>query len=286
MPRKMDAERIRRYEEGLREALEIGRSMLEDGAGALDVVERVIAYLEDHPQFNAGKGAVFNADGRFELDASIMDGRTGACGAVAGVGTVKNPIALSRKIMEETEHILLGGAGAERFAVESGMEQVVQEYFWTERRRRQWEEYLRENGNDEGAARGTVGAVVLDRHGDLAAGTSTGGLLGKMPGRIGDSPILGAGTWAGNGTCAVSCTGKGEEFIRHAVAHAVAAGMARGGASLEDSARHAVHDLLEPGTGGLIAVGGDGTIVMTYNTGGMLRAAADSTGRFEIAIWD
>lgn len=278
----MDEESRKSYEEGLRGALELGRSMLDDGGAALDVVEKVIMHLEDHPAFNAGKGAVLNEAGGFELDASIMDGQTKSCGAVGGVATVKNPIVLARKVMEQTPHVLLCTEGAERFADRAGVERVPREYFRTEKRIRQWREKMEESKQE--AEHGTVGVVALDRSGNLAAGTSTGGLTGKMFGRIGDTPIVGAGTYADNGTCAVSCTGKGEEFIRNAVAYSVSAMMEHGGLDLQAAAEAAIHGRLEEKTGGLIAVDGNGKVAMVFNSEGMLRGAADSSGRFEVVV--
>jgi len=198
------------YREGLERALRAGLSLLEEGGSSLDAVERVLRIMEDDPGFNAGKGAVFSNAGMNELDASIMDGATLACGAVAGVTNVKNPISLARLVMERTAHVLLSSSGAEQFAANMGVELVEQSYFYTDKR---WESLQR--ALDSGG--GTVGAAALDRRGNLAAGTSTGGLTNKMFGRVGDSPIIGAGTYAENGTCAISCTGKGEEFIRRSV---------------------------------------------------------------------
>jgi beta-aspartyl-peptidase (threonine type) len=272
------------YLEALAEAVEIGKAVLESGGSSLDAVERVVAFIEDDPKFNAGRGAVFNSDGGHELDASIMDGSTRACGAVAGVRTVKNPVVLARLVMESSKHVLFAGAGAERFADAMGVERVEPGYFHTERRHEQWRKANeRERVDPE---QGTGGAVALDRHGNLAAATSTGGLTNKSFGRVGDSPVIGAGTYADNATCAVSCTGVGEEFIRNYIAARVSALMEYRGMTLREAADHAVHQVLAPGDGGLIAVGHDGSIAMAYNTGGMFRGAADSTGRFEVGIWD
>jgi isoaspartyl peptidase/L-asparaginase-like protein (Ntn-hydrolase superfamily) len=273
---------------GLEEALGIGRSVLESGGTSLDAVEQVIRFLEDDPQFNAGRGAVFNHDGRHELDASIMDGSNLACGAVAGVTTVKNPIGLARLVMERTRHVLLAGDGADRFAAQQGVEQVDQEYFFTQRRYDHLQKILEQeeqNGEVQRRGGGTVGAVALDTHGNLAAGTSTGGLTNKMYGRVGDSPVVGAGTYAKNGTCAVSGTGTGEEFIRHGVARSISALMEYGDATLDEAAHVLVHETLRPGDGGVIAVGQDGTLVMEFNSSTMARGVANSSGRFEIAIW-
>lgn len=267
----------------LRSALRRGATLLDEGGTALDAVEQVILRLEDDPLFNAGKGAVFTADGQHELDASIMDGASLACGAVAGVTRVKNPISLARLVMERTRHVLLAGEGADRFAEELGVERVGQDYFFTEARHESLQRFL-EAERRKTAEHGTVGAVALDRRGDLAAGTSTGGLTGKMHGRVGDSPIVGAGTYAKNATCAVSGTGVGEEFIRHGVAQRISDLMEYRGLSLEAATQHVVGELLHEGDGGIIAVGHEGSIAMVFNTEGMVRGAADSTGRFETRL--
>jgi len=271
--------------ESLKKALDIGKAVLESGGDSLDAVEKTIRFLEDDPRFNAGRGAVFNSAGGHELDASIMDGRDRSCGAVASVRTVKNPIGLARLVMTETRHVLLAAAGAERFADEMEVDRVEQKYFWTEKRfeaRKRAQQ--KQKSEEDGGWMGTVGCVALDRHGNLAAGTSTGGLTNKKFGRIGDSPIIGAGTYADNGTCAVSCTGIGEHFIRHAVAYDVSALMKYKQLSLADAAAHVIHQTLKPGDGGVIAVARDGSIVMDFNTPGMARGAADSTGRFEVKL--
>ncbi len=230
--------------------------------------------LEDAPEFNAGRGAVFNSQREHELDASIMDGRTRACGAVGAVRTVKNPIGLARKVMSETRHVFLIADGAEQFATEQGVERVENSYFSTESR-------LRDLKNLE--SQGTVGCVALDQRGNLAAATSTGGLTGKKWGRLGDSPVIGAGTYADNRSCAISGTGVGEEFIRRSLAFDVSARMLYGNQTLEEAAQDAL-DSLPQGTGGLIAVGADGTVITIFNTPGMARGSADSSGRFQIGI--
>ena len=269
---------------GLGLALTAGKSILEQGGSSLDAVEEVIRQLEDDPWFNAGRGAVFNHDGGHELDASIMNGQTLACGAVAGVTTVRNPIRLARMVMERTNHVLLSGPGADRFAEEQGVDQVDSQYFFTEYRYEKYQQAVRDA--EEGTGRDTVGAVALDRQGNLAAGTSTGGLTNKLYGRVGDSPIIGAGTYAKNETCAVSATGKGEEFIRHGVAHSISFLMEHGELSLQEAAERVVHRVLRAGDGGIIGVARDGSIVMAFNTTGMYRGAADSGGRFEVRIWE
>lgn len=279
------------YLASLREALDAGKKILEEGGTALDAVEKVVRRLEDDPKFNAGKGAVYDHEGGHELDAAIMDGRTLACGAVGAVRTVKNPVSLARLVMEKTPHVLLIGDGAEKFAVEAGVERVDPAYFDTPYRYEQWQKVLKSE-QQKGATKpadaekhGTVGAVALDRHGDLAAATSTGGLTNKRYGRIGDTPVIGAGTYADNRTCAVSGTGIGEEFIRHAVGHDLSALMAYRGWTLRQAAEEIVLRTLRPNDGGLIAVDRTGNIVLLYNTEGMYRAAADASGRLEAAIW-
>ncbi len=281
--RTMDSAEKQGYLDALEKALNLGRTVLDSGGTSLDAVERVIRQLEDDPRFNAGKGAVFTHEGTHELDASIMSGRDLACGAVTAVTTVKNPISLARLVMEQTEHVLLAADGAERFADEWDVERVGNEYFFTQKR---WEalQHKRKETDSDGH-RGTVGVAALDRHGDLAAGTSTGGLTGKRHGRVGDSPIVGAGTYAKNGTCAVSATGRGEEFIRRGVARSVAARMEYQGLSLDLAAERTIGEL-RPGDGGIVAVSQNGSIAMPYNTDGMFRAAADSRGRFDVAIWE
>ncbi len=290
---KSEPEEISRgYQESLKQALEIGRSVLQEGGTALDAVEKVLIFMEDDPHFNAGKGAVYTRDGGHELDASIMDGSNLACGAVGGVTTVKNPIILARRVMNETRHVLLMGAGAERFADVMGVERVEPSYFDTERRHEQWRRHVEKSGGGERSAlvpvrdRGTVGAVALDRDGNLAAATSTGGLTGKMFGRIGDTPIIGAGNYASNAGCAVSGTGTGEEFIRYNVAYRVSALMEYKGLSLQEAAEEVVHRVLKPDDGGIIAADRRGNLALVFNSNGMYRGAADSSGRFEVAIWD
>ncbi|MDA8020652.1 MAG: isoaspartyl peptidase/L-asparaginase [Thermoanaerobaculia bacterium] len=281
--RDTDAETRSAYIAALSEALSHGKAQLESGASALDVVEEVVRILEDAPQFNAGKGAVFNAAGKNELDAAIMDGRDLSCGAVAGLRTVRNPITLARHVMTDTGHVLLMGDGAEAFADEVGVERADDEYFYTEHRWQQWQKKL---ANDDQGKMGTVGAVARDKNGDLAAATSTGGLTGKKWGRVGDVPVIGAGTFADNRTVAVSGTGKGEEFIRHSVANSVSTLVAYEGLGVEEAANRVVHGVLAEGDGGLIAVGHDGAIALVFNSQGMFRGAADSNGRFDVAIWE
>lgn len=281
---QIPAERRVAMEAGLKKALETGRKILAEGGTSLDAVEQVIRVLEDDPRFNAGKGAVYNSVGGHELDASIMDGRTKACGAVAGVTTVKNPISLARLVMTHTRHVLLMGPGAEKFADETKVDRVDPEYFDTDFQFQKWHERRRKQAATEAPKKGTVGCVALDQHGNLAAGTSTGGLTDKKFGRVGDSPIIGAGTYAENSTCAVSCTGIGEQFIRNAVSYDIAARVRYARQPLSAAVREILEKVLQPEDGGIIAVGADGTIVMDFNTTGMSRGAADSTGRFEVLL--
>ncbi len=270
---------------GMEAALTLGRDMLARGASSIETVEAVVRLLEDDPAFNAGKGAVLNADGVAECDASIMDGRTLACGAAAATRTVRNPVTLARAIMDDGRHVLLGGEGADRFAAEKDLALAEPEYFITPLERN-----LLEKARAGLAApatkdsRGTVGCVALDAEGNLAAATSTGGRRNKVPGRIGDSPVIGAGTYANNETCAVSGTGIGEEYIRLAAAYDVHARMAYLGKSLEEAIRDVLFSRMKPGDGGLIGVDAQGNTIMLFNTPGMARAAADSNGDFTVEV--
>ena len=291
-PQEMSAELRAGYEAGLKKALETGKAILERGGTGLDAVEQVIRILEDDPHFNAGRGAVYNSEGGHELDASIMDGKTRDCGAIAGVKTVKNPISLARLVMTRTRHVLLVSDGAERFATEMEVERVENRYFDTDRQFENWQKVRKQQASQQKqneappkeGKKGTVGCVALDKHGNIVAGTSTGGLTNKKYGRVGDSPIVGAGTYADNATCGVSCTGTGEEFIRNAVAHDVSARMRFLKIPVTEAARQVVHEVLKPDDGALIAVGRDGTITAQFNTGGLARAAADSRGLFEVKL--
>ncbi|MFK7739147.1 MAG: isoaspartyl peptidase/L-asparaginase family protein [Planctomycetota bacterium] len=283
---------LKAYRAALQGALDLGVSMLSAGASSLDVCESIVRMLEDDPMFNAGRGAVFNEKGEHELDASIMAGDTMRGGAVAGVRTVRHPITLARKVMTDTRHVLLAGEGAETFAGTAGVQRVENSWFDTERRRRSLERRLQERvqsgslsvPRDRRHDYGTVGCVVLDGQGRLAAATSTGGMTAKRWGRVGDTPVLGAGNYA-DGTAAISCTGAGEEFIRHAVARSVTARIQYGGQSLEEAANAVVHEVLKPGDGGLIAVDKDGNLAAPFNSSGMYRAMANSRGVSEVAIF-
>jgi beta-aspartyl-peptidase (threonine type) len=268
-----------RHRAVLAQALEAGYEILRKGEPGLDAVAAAVVVLEDSPLFNAGRGSSFNADGEIEMDASIMDGATLRAGAVAAVRRIRNPILAARAVMDASRHVLLAGSGAETFARRQGLKLESPEYFRTERRLKA----LRKNLKNY---HGTVGAVALDASGNLAAATSTGGYTGKLPGRVGDSPIIGAGTYADNRACAVSGTGLGEAFIRAAVAHDVAARMRYGGASLAAAAAAALKNVTDLGAdGGLIAVDRRGNVAMPFNSQGMFRACIDRRGRRTIAIF-
>lgn len=274
----------------LEQAVRAGHRVLTEGGTSLDAVQAAVNILEDSPFFNAGKGAVFNAEGENELDASVMDGATLNAGAVAAVRRIANPIDLALAVMTESRHVMLIGEGAETFAVEQGFELVDPAYFHTERRWRQ----LQEAKNAETAAHAgeaglwysTVGAIALDRDGNLAAGTSTGGLTNKRWGRVGDTPIIGAGTYANNETCAVSATGTGEYFIRYVVAHSICEHV-RDGLSIDKAAGRLIHEVLPGagGDGGVIAMDADGNIAMPHNTPGMYRASIGIDGRVTVEIY-
>jgi len=266
------------YMNSLKEALTIGQKILESGGTSMDAVEKAVNFLENDPKFNAGKGAVFTSEGTHELDASIMDGSDLSCGGVAGVKHVKNPISLARLVMEKTKHVLLCGEGADNFGKQLNVEYVENNYFDTPERLEQYEKI-------KGSKHGTVGCVALDIHGNLAAATSTGGTGNKMPGRVGDSPIIGAGTYADNNTCAVSCTGEGELFIKNDIAFNLNALMAYKKMSLKEAADELIYKRLNENTGGLISVDKDGNFATPFNTNGMLRGVANSDGLFEVEVW-
>lgn len=292
---ELGAERETEYRAQLEEGLLTGYRILAAGGSSLDAVEAVVRIFEDSPLFNAGKGAVFTAAGTNELDAAIMDGDTLAAGAVAGVTTLKNPISAARAVMESSGHVMLAGRGAEEFAASLGLEMVDPRYFFTEER---WQALQRRRtpqgpspGADSSAAGpppaggfGTVGALALDRQGRLAAATSTGGLTNKRFGRIGDSPIIGAGTYADQ-SCAVSATGQGELFIRHTVARDVCARVQYLGQPLRQAAETLIHQVLAPGTGGLIALDRHGNLAMPFNTEGMYRGYVLADGKPVVEIY-
>lgn len=284
---RMNEERRTEYKTKLNEALELGEELLKNGAKATDVVVKVINILEDSPLFNAGKGAVFTHDAKNELDASIMEGNTLNAGAVAGVSDIKNPINAAREVMYNSEHVLLSGKGASEFAKKQGLEIVPGDYFYTKSRRESLERLLKkERERTEKDNMGTVGCAVLDTHGNLSAGTSTGGMTNKKYGRIGDAPIIGAGTYANNKTCAISCTGHGEYYIRLGFARDISALMEYKNLTVSAACREEIRKLSElKGTGGVIAVDAYGNIAMEFNTSGMFRGFINSNGEKEIAIF-
>jgi len=287
----MTEENEKAYRADLERALDAGYAVLEAGGSSLDATVAAVRIMEDSPLFNAGIGAVFSHEGINELDAAIMDGATRKAGAVAGVRHIRNPIDLARMVMERTPHVLLTGEGAEEFALEQGVQLVPGSYFYTERRWKQLEEARREDklasADEDIGFFSTVGAVARDRNGNLAAATSTGGMTNKRWGRIGDSPIIGAGTYADNNSCAVSATGSGEYFMRAVVAHEICARVRLTGASAADAAKDVVHGMLVEigGDGGVIVVDRNGQLTLDFNTEGMFRAARDSRGRHEVAIY-
>lgn len=296
IPGQMSPEKEKACRDKLAEALAAGYDILKNNGSGLDAVEKVITILEDSPLFNAGKGAVFTHEGKNELDASIMEGKTRKSGAVAGVTRIKNPIALARLVMEKSPHVMLAREGAEMFAKEQGMAWVPENYFYTEDRwtalqKAKEEEEKKAAGQtvttQKGEKTGTVGCVVLDKHGNLASGVSTGGMTNKRFGRIGDSPIIGAGAFADNDACAVSCTGHGEFFIRWVAAYDIAALMMYKNLSLQDAAETVVMKKLKTagGAGGIIAIDHNGHTAAVFNTTGMFRAWSDKNGKFIIRIF-
>ncbi len=286
---EMDAEREAHYRFGLRQALVAGRDVLIAGGAALDAVTTAVCALEDDPLFNAGRGAVFTRAGTQEMDAAVMDGSERRAGAVAGIFGPKNPVLAARAVMERSPHVLLIGDGAVEFCRQVGLPFADRDYFFTEARWRALQGTLADGESDEDEARrhGTVGAVARDRAGNLAAATSTGGMTGKLPGRVGDSPIIGAGTYADNATCAVSATGHGEFFIRCAAAHEVAARIAHADQSLTAAAEAVIAKLGRMGgSGGLVAVGSDGSFALPFNCTGMYRGYVQGDGIVYTAIYD
>lgn len=303
---QLTPEQERAYRSAMTRVTEAGAKVLKDGGSAMDAIEATIHLLEDDPLFNAGRGAVFTAEGRNELDASIMDGKTMGAGAVAGVTRTRHPISLARAVMEKSPHVMLIGEGANAFSKAQGLEQVDPSYFFTERRWKSLENFLKANNlpipakpagadqpdpanglaHDEGK-HGTVGVVALDSKGNVAAGTSTGGTTGKRWGRVGDSPIIGAGTYASNTSCAVSATGTGEYFIRLTVARDICALVELKGMSLQAAADEVVQKKLTAlgGDGGIIAVAPDGQIAWSYNTSGMYRASAAEGRPLTVGIY-
>jgi beta-aspartyl-peptidase (threonine type) len=290
----MTPDKERAVTEKLNEAMTRGYEILDEGGPALAAVEAAIRVMEDSPLFNAGKGAVFTGSGKNELDASIMDGETLDAGAVASVTTIKNPITAARAVMIDSKHVLLVGAGAEMFAAAQGLDIVKPDYFFDQER---WDQLLKKkeeenasferSADDESGKFGTVGALALDRAGNLAAGTSTGGLTNKRHGRVGDSPIIGAGTYANNKTCAVSGTGQGEYFMRHLIAYSVSAMMECRGLDVGTAANTAVHETLtgSGGEGGIIALDRNGNVAMPFNTRGMYRGWVKAGGEYHVFMY-
>ena len=278
---KMSPVMDKEYRAALVEAMNTGKKILSEGGTALEAVEKTINVMEDNPLFNAGKGAVFTHDGKNELDAAIMDGSDLAAGSVAGVTDIKNPITAARYVMTKSEHVMLTGAGASQFAKEQGLEIVPPSYFYTEKRYNELQEILKREKN------GTVGCCALDKNGNLAAGTSTGGMSNKRYNRVGDAPIIGAGTYANNNSCAVSATGHGEFFIRWTVAHDISALMQYKGLSLKEASELVVNDKLVKagGSGGVICVDKSGNVSMPFNSEGMFRGFATADGKEGVYIY-
>ena len=281
----MNEARERAYREGLIAALRAGYAVLESGGSSMAAVVAAVVELENSPLFNAGRGAVLNSDGEHELDAAVMDGATGAAGGVAAARRIRNPVLAARAVMERTPHVLLAGPAADRFASEAGISLAAPDYFRTPERARALERARARGATSAAERHGTVGAVALDRYGNLAAATSTGGYTNKLPGRVGDSPLVGAGLYAENGTCAVSCTGLGEAFIRAVAAHDVAARMRYRGDTLATAARRVLDRIVAlGGEGGLIAIDRTGRIAMPFVSEGMYRGTARN-GRYMTAIF-
>ena len=293
----MTPEKERAYRAGLERALTAGYEILKQGGSSLDATEAAVRVLEDDPHFNAGKGSVFTSAGTNEMDAAIMDGKTLAAGSVACLKHIKNPIALARLVMEKSGHVMMDGEGAEGFAGENGMELLDQKYFFTQERWDALQKIKAAEKKRTGAAgkafvitdqdrHGTVGAVALDKNGNLAAATSTGGTTNKRPGRVGDTPVIGAGTYANNATCAVSATGDGEYFIRAGVALEVSALIEYRGMKLQEAAQMALDAVKKlGGAGGLIAIDKNGEIALPFNTNGMYRGYVDPNGKFVVEIY-
>ena len=295
---EMTPQREREYRAGLERALTAGYEILKRGGSSLDATEAAVRVLEDDPHFNAGKGAVFTSVGTNEMDAAIMDGKTLNAGAVASLKHIQNPVSLARLVMEKSGHVMLDGEGAEAFAKVNGIQLLPdQKYFFTQER---WEALQKikaaeKSGGGAGEKKylitdqdrhGTVGAVALDQNGNLAAATSTGGTTNKRAGRVGDSPVIGAGTYANNITCAVSATGDGEYFIRATVAHDVSALMEYCGMSVQEAAQSALHKVAKlGGSGGLIAIDRQGDVALPFNTSGMYRGYVDPNGKFVVEIY-
>jgi beta-aspartyl-peptidase (threonine type) len=309
LKKNMTAEKELAYRDKLKEALSAGYGILNKGGSSIDAVEAAIKIMEDSPLFNAGKGAVFTSEGKNEMDASIMDGKTLEAGSVAMVNTIKNPISAARAVMEQSPHVMMVGEGAVKFAKEQNLEIVDSSYFYDEKRYQQWQDFkgsieTQMDHSDERAGNtaeqinaefnepvdekfGTVGAVAIDVNGNIAAGTSTGGMTNKMYGRVGDSPIIGAGTYANNKTCGVSSTGYGEYFMRAVVAYDISAIMEHKGVSLQEAADEVIHNKLVKlgGSGGIISVDSEGNFALTFNTEGMYRGSIREDGEPHVSIY-
>lgn len=292
LPSKITAEKEAVLHHALRTCLQEGLSLLRQGASALDAVTASVMALEDDPLFNAGRGAVFTSDGTHEMDAAVMEGTTRACGAIAGVCGPRHPILAARAVMEQGDHVLLAGEGAARFCDTANLEMMPVEWFGTSARRKALDHELERrrldlpDDGDPARKHGTVGAVACDAGGQLAAATSTGGMTAKLPGRVGDSPVFGAGTWADNETLAMSATGHGEFFIRWAAGHEIDARMRWAGQGLEKAARDVIRELgARGGSGGLIAVDRKGNITLPFNSPGMYRAWCGRDGELKTAIF-
>jgi len=309
---RMDAKTEAAYRSSLAQATEAGAQVLEQGGSSLDAVEAAINVLEDDPLFNAGRGAVFTAEGKNEMDSSIMDGSNLMAGAVAGVTRTRHPISLARTVMEKSPHVMIIGKGADDFGARMGLKQEEPGFFFTESRWQSLVKQLQKEGrpvpprpagapppgpvvpvaqldeSSEGHTYGTVGAVAIDKKGNIAAGTSTGGMQAKMPGRVGDSPIIGAGTYASNQSCAVSATGAGEYFIRLGVAREICNLVRFKGMPLQEAADLVIHKELEElhGDGGVIALTPDGQLALSFNTPGMFRAKLVEGGKMQVAIFN
>ena len=278
MDPNMEESSKQEYLKSLTAALNIGKVILEKGGSSLDAVEQVVRFLEDDSLFNAGRGAVFTSEGKNELDASIMDGKDLSTGAVAGVTIIKNPITLARLVMEKTSHVLFAGTGADDIGKKLGAEIVDPSYFFVYERHEELKKMLEKS-------RGTVGCVAIDQYGNIATATSTGGQTGKMPGRVGDSPLINAGTYANNNTCGVSATGIGELFIKNTVAYQISALMEFKNYSLKQATDEVIFNILPKESGGIISVDKNYNYDLSFNTSSMMRGVATSDGIFEIKIW-
>ncbi len=278
MDANMDESLKQQYLKSLSDALTIGKKILENGGNSLDAVEQVVRFLEDDSLFNAGRGAVFTSEGKNELDASIMDGRDLSSGAVAGVTIIKNPISLARLVKEKTSHVLFAGKGADELGIQLGVDIVDPSYFFVYERYNELQKMMEKT-------KGTVGCVAIDQYGNISAATSTGGRTGKMPGRVGDTPIINAGTFANNKTCGVSATGIGELFIKNAACYRISVLMEFKNYNLKQAAEEVIFNILPDGSGGIISVDKNYNYELTFNTPSMMRGVATSDGVFEVKIW-